>query len=81
MAAPRICRIFCSLGINGGSPMLVLSRKKDQEIVIGDDVVVKVLEIRGDRVKLGFDAPSDVKIYRKELWIELRPDGVVPLAG
>lgn len=47
--------------------MLVLSRKKEEEIVIGNGIVVKIVEICGDRVKLGFVAPSVVPIVRGEI--------------
>lgn len=47
--------------------MLVLSRKTQEGVVIGDNVRVRVLEIRGDRVKLGFIAPADVRICREEI--------------
>jgi carbon storage regulator len=47
--------------------MLVLSRKKDEKLVIGDEIVITVVEIRGDTVKLGISAPKDVPIYRSEL--------------
>ncbi len=48
--------------------MLVLSRKKDQSIVINDNIVVTVVDIRGDKVRLGFDAPKDVPIHRREVY-------------
>lgn len=47
--------------------MLVLSRKAGQKIVIGDNVVLTVVEIRGDKARLAFDAPDDVIILREEL--------------
>ena len=47
--------------------MLVLSRKRGERIVIGDDITVTVLEVRGDRVKLGFAAPGEVPIHRAEV--------------
>ena len=47
--------------------MLVLSRKKGERIVISENIEVVVLEIRGGRVKLGFEAPKEVSIHRKEL--------------
>jgi carbon storage regulator len=47
--------------------MLVLSRKIDEKIVIGDEVVVRVIEIRGDKVRLGIEAPPDVEIDREEV--------------
>ncbi len=52
--------------------MLVLSRKKNERIMIGEDVVVTVVEIRGDKVRLGFEAPGEVEIWREELWVERR---------
>lgn len=50
--------------------MLVLSRKKGEAIFIGKDVEVEVLGIEGDRVRIGIQAPKDVRIYRKELMEE-----------
>ena len=47
--------------------MLVLSRKKGQRVVIGKDIHVIVLEVRGDRVKLGFECPVEVPIHRQEV--------------
>lgn len=47
--------------------MLVLSRKKNESIVIGENVVVTVIEVRGDKVRLGIDAPKDVAVHRKEV--------------
>jgi carbon storage regulator len=47
--------------------MLVLSRKAGQRIVVGQNIVVTVLDVRGDRVKLGFVAPNDVSIHREEV--------------
>lgn len=47
--------------------MLTLSRKLDEEIVIGDDIVVKILRIDGKQVKLGISAPPEVRVDRKEV--------------
>jgi len=47
--------------------MLVLSRKEHEEIKIGDDITVSVLEIRGDKVRIGVTAPPDVLVDRKEI--------------
>ena len=47
--------------------MLVLSRKKNEGIVINDDIVVTIVEIRGDKVRLGIDAPRDVPVHRREV--------------
>ena len=51
--------------------MLVLTRRANQSIVIGRDVTVTVLEIRGDQVRLGISAPREVSVHREEVWLEL----------
>jgi carbon storage regulator len=51
--------------------MLVLSRKKGERVLIGQDIYVKIIEIRGDRVKLGFEGPSEVPIHREELAVQI----------
>ena len=48
--------------------MLVLSRKKNESIVINNDIVVTVVEIRGDKVRLGIVAPKDVPVHRQEVY-------------
>jgi carbon storage regulator len=48
--------------------MLALSRKKDEAIVINDDIEVKIIEIKGDQVKIGITAPKSVPVYRKEVY-------------
>lgn len=48
--------------------MLVLSRKLDEEIVIGDNIVLKVIEIRGDKVRIGIEAPRDTPVHRREVY-------------
>ena len=48
--------------------MLVLSRKKDEKIVIGDNITLMVIEIRGDKVRLGIDAPRHVTVHREEVY-------------
>ena len=52
--------------------MLVLSRRVGESITIGDDVVVTVLEVRGDVVRVGIDAPRSVPVHRTELLVELQ---------
>lgn len=54
--------------------MLVLSRKTTESLVFpGQDIEVAVLEIRGDRVRLGITAPGDVRCFRSEVWERIRP--------
>ena len=48
--------------------MLVLSRKRDESIIIGDDVVITVVDIKGEQVKIGVTAPQTVSIHRKEVY-------------
>jgi carbon storage regulator len=48
--------------------MLILARRVNECIVIGDDIKVSVVDIRGDQVKLGIDAPRSVKVYRQEVY-------------
>jgi carbon storage regulator len=52
--------------------MLVLSRTRDESIIIGDNVVVTVVDIRGDKVKLGIEAPQDVTVHRREVYEAIR---------
>lgn len=51
--------------------MLVLTRRANQSIVIDGQVTVTVLEIRGDQVRIGVDAPRHVAVHREEVWVEL----------
>ena len=51
--------------------MLVLTRRANQSIMIGSDVVVTVLEVRGDQVRIGIDAPRSVSVHREEVFREL----------
>lgn len=51
--------------------MLVLSRNKGERIVIGNNIVLTVVDIRGDRVRLGFEGPTDVPIHREEVFQRL----------
>ena len=48
--------------------MLVLSRRVGEKILIGDDIVVMVTEVRGDKVQLGIDAPKEVSVHRQEVY-------------
>lgn len=48
--------------------MLVLSRHRDESIMIGDDVMITIVDIRGDKVRLGIDAPAEVPVHRLEIY-------------
>ncbi|AEJ19264.1 carbon storage regulator CsrA [Gracilinema caldarium] len=54
--------------------MLILSRKINEKIMIGDDISVSVIEIRGDQVKLGVEAPRTVKVFRQEVFDAIRTE-------
>lgn len=47
---------------------LILSRLRDEEITIGDDIVVKIVDIRGDKVRLGIEAPKHLNVHRREVY-------------
>lgn len=51
--------------------MLVLSRHRDEVVRIGDDIIVSVVEIRGDKVRLGFTAPGDIPVHRGEVYDQI----------
>jgi carbon storage regulator len=54
--------------------MLVLSRKRGESIVIGNQITVTVLEVQGDRIKLGFTAPAELPIHRAEIYRAVHAD-------
>lgn len=54
--------------------MLVLSRKKNESIVINDNITIVVVEVRGDKVRLGIEAPKDVPVHRKEIYEAIQHD-------
>ncbi|EJL22882.1 carbon storage regulator CsrA [Brevibacillus sp. BC25] len=54
--------------------MLVLSRKKNESIIVSHDIEIKVISIEGETVRLGIEAPRDVEIYRKELYMTIQEE-------
>ena len=52
--------------------MLVLSRQRDEAIIIGDDIKITVVDIRGDKVRLGVEAPEEISVHRKEIYDAIR---------
>lgn len=56
--------------------MLVLSRKKNESIVIGNDIIIKVVEIEDGRVKLGIEAPADISIHRHEVYEAIQKENI-----
>jgi len=61
--------------------MLVLGRRRNESIIIGEDVVITILAIEGERVKIGIDAPSDVSILRQELYEAVKQENVRAMAA
>jgi carbon storage regulator len=63
--------------------MLVLTRKSNQSIMIGDDIEVSVLSIMGEKVRIGIQAPRDIPVFRKEVYLEIQQErnGHVPEAS
>ena len=56
--------------------MLVLTRKSNQSIMIGDDIEVTVLAIMGEKVRIGIQAPRDIPVFRKEVYLEIQQEQV-----
>lgn len=54
--------------------MLALARKINQSIMIGNDIEITLLEIKGDQVKIGINAPKSVPIYRKEIYVQIQDE-------
>ncbi|MFH1075547.1 MAG: carbon storage regulator CsrA [Pseudomonadota bacterium] len=57
--------------------MLVLTRRMGERITIGDDIVVKILEIKGGQVKLGVEAPRHVKVHREEIYDRIKKENLL----
>ena len=54
--------------------MLILSRKIDQKIRIGDDIILTIIDVNGDQVKIGVEAPANVKVYRQEVFSAIQSE-------
>lgn len=61
--------------------MLVLTRKKGQAIIIGHDIELSIIDIQGDQVRIGINAPKSVTIHRKEVYEEIRRENLTAIAG
>ena len=55
--------------------MLVLTRKSNQSIMIGDEIEISVLSIMGEKVRIGIQAPRDIPVFRKEVYLEIQREG------
>jgi carbon storage regulator len=54
--------------------MLVLSRKKNEQIVIGDNIVITIVDVRADKVRIGIEAPAHVPVHRHEIYLALKKE-------
>jgi len=61
--------------------MLVLTRKKGQALMIGHDIELSIIDIQGDQVRIGINAPKNVAIHRKEIYEEIRKENLSAIAG
>jgi carbon storage regulator len=61
--------------------MLVLTRKSNQSIMIGDDIEVSVLSIMGEKVRIGIQAPRDIPVFRKEVYLEIQQERAATVEG
>ncbi len=56
--------------------MLILSRKINESIMIGDQIEISIVDIKGDQIKLGINAPKNVKVYRKEVYVAIQEENI-----
>lgn len=61
--------------------MLVLTRKKGESIQIGNDIEIKITSIKGDQVKIGINAPKNIEIHRKEVWLDIQNENTAASEG
>lgn len=54
--------------------MLALTRKKGESIIVNNDIEISILELRGDQVKVGINAPKEVPVYRKEVYLQIQKE-------
>lgn len=61
--------------------MLALSRKKNESIVVNNDIEITILDIKGDQVKIGITAPKSVPVYRKEVYLQIQESNKAAVAA
>ncbi|MDR0502417.1 MAG: carbon storage regulator CsrA [Treponema sp.] len=54
--------------------MLILSRKLNEKVIIGDDITISIIEVRGDQVRIGIDAPKKIKVFRQEVFEAIKEE-------
>jgi carbon storage regulator len=81
VAITRITCLSCRGDKEGGHQMLVLTRKSNQSIMIGDEIEISVLSIMGEKVRIGIQAPRDIPVFRKEVYLEIQAERGQVTAG
>ena len=61
--------------------MLVLTRKKGQSLMVGNDIEISIIDVQGDQVRIGIEAPRSVTIHRKEIYEEIRKENLSAVVG
>jgi carbon storage regulator len=81
VAFTRTTCLSCRGDKEGGHHMLVLTRKSNQSIMIGDEIEISVLSIMGEKVRIGIQAPRDIPVFRKEVYLEIQAERGQVTAG
>jgi carbon storage regulator len=66
--------IIVGVDYNERIDMLVISRQKDESLMIGDDVEITIVDVRGDKVRLGINAPRNISVHRKEIYLAIQKE-------
>lgn len=61
--------------------MLIITRRPNQKVILGDDVTIHVMEISGNNVRLGIEAPKSVPVYREEIWLAVKEENQAAAKG
>ncbi|GMO44267.1 MAG: carbon storage regulator CsrA [Termitinemataceae bacterium] len=61
--------------------MLILTRKTDEKIIIDENIIISIIEVRGDQVRIGVDAPKSVKVYREEVFMAIKKENEAAAAS
>jgi carbon storage regulator len=68
-------------GSKEGRRMLIITRRRGQKFMLGDDIVVEVVEVSGSTVRIGIDAPKAIRVYREEIWQAIKAENEASAAS